>query len=127
MHKAYETTVCTDEIIGSVGLWHLKGNSEERPLIVPSSLEAIPDNTTEEGIQGKIQSLCVEKTEIKVLEVLEFSEQSPGEEEAMHKKEIKTNKQKTHHKDPFESLDEFRSTQAQGWKVHRLCKEQLSE
>lgn len=103
MHKTYETTVCTDETTGSVGLRHLKGEINEGcPLIVPpSSLEAIPDNAEREGIQGKSKSLCVEKTEIKVLEVLEFSEQSPGEEEAMHKKKSKQTNKKIITKDPL--------------------------
>ena len=49
-----------------------------------------------EGSQGKPKNLRVEKTEIKVLEVLEFSKQCPGEEEAIHKKKSKqTNKQKS--------------------------------
>lgn len=98
MNKTYESTVSTQETTGSAGPWYLKGEiNEGSPLIVPPSyLEAIPDNTEREGIQGKPKSLRVEKTEIKVLEVLEFSKQCPGEEEAIHKKKSKqTNKQKS--------------------------------
>ena len=54
--------------------------------------EAISDNAEREGIQGKSKSLCVHKTEIIVLEVLEFSEQCPGKEEAIHKKKSKQTK-----------------------------------
>ena len=98
MNKTYESTVSTQETTGSAGPWYLKGEiNKGSPLIVPRSyLEAIPDNTEREGIQGKPTSLRVEKAEIKVLEVLEFSKQCPGEEEAIHKKKSKqTNKQKS--------------------------------
>lgn len=129
MNKIYETTVSTHETIGSAGPWYLKGEiNEGSPLTVPPShLEAIPDNTEREGVQGKSKSLCVEKTEIKVLEVLEFSKQCPGEEEAIQKKKSKQTNKKSHHKGAFESLAEFRSTRAQGEAVHRLCEEQLSQ